>query len=281
MTDASPGALLALAEVAAREASALLLRLRASARTEVGTKSSATDMVSDADRASERLIVERLRAARPHDAILGEEQGVSAGTSGVRWVIDPLDGTTNYLYGLPCFVVSIAAVLDGAAEMDGEAVAGVVHDPVHGETFTAAAGEGAFLNGRPIAVSGHADLATALVATGFGYEAARRAQQAPVVARVLPRVRDIRRHGAAALDLCNVACGRVDAYYERGLQAWDMAAGALIVREAGGLTAAIEGGPASWTGPAPGMGPGSIVAATPALLEPLRRLVAEAEQAGG
>lgn len=265
MTDPSPRALLVLAEVTAREAGALLLHLRTTARTDVGTKSSATDMVSDADRASERLIVARLLAARPHDAILGEEGGASAGASGVRWVIDPLDGTTNYLYGLTHFAVSIAA------EVDGEAVAGVVYDPVHDEAFTASLGGGAHLNGRPIAVSGKADLATALVATGFGYEAAVRARQGPVVARVLPMVRDIRRHGASALDLCNVACGRVDAYYERGLQAWDMAAGALIVREAGGLTSAIESGPAV---------PGSMVAATPALLEPLRRLVAEAEGAG-
>jgi myo-inositol-1(or 4)-monophosphatase len=263
--DTSPRELLALAEATAREAGALLLRLRATERTGVGTKSSATDMVSDADRASERLIVERLRAVRPHDAILGEEGGASAGTSGVRWVIDPLDGTTNYLYGLSHFAVSIAA------ERDGEAVAGVVYDPVHDEMFAASLGGGADLNGRPIAVSGLADLATALVATGFGYEAAVRAQQGRVIARVLPLVRDFRRHGAAALDLCNVACGRVDAYFERGLQVWDMAAGALIVREAGGLTSAIEGGSAV---------PGSMVAATPALLEPLRQVVAEAEEAG-
>lgn len=266
MTGPSRRELLALAETTAREAGALLLRFRAAGTSGVGTKSSATDMVSDADRASERLIVERLRAARPDDAILGEEGGASAGTSGVTWVIDPLDGTTNYLYGLTHFAVSIGV------EVDGEAVAGVVYDPVHDEAFTASLGGGAHLNGRAIAVSGKADLATALVATGFGYDAEVRARQGPVVARVLPLVRDIRRHGAAALDLCNVACGRVDAYYERGLQAWDMAAGALIVREAGGLTAAIEGGPAV---------PGSMVAATPALLEPLRRLVAEADGGTG
>ncbi len=266
VTDATPRELLALAEATAREAGALLLRARAAGASGVETKSSATDMVSDADRASERLIVERLRAARPDDAILGEEGGASAGTSGVTWVIDPLDGTTNYLYGLTHFAVSIAAEVQGDEEAGGEVVAGVVYDPVQDEAFTASLGGGAHVNGRPIAVSGKADLATALVATGFGYDAEVRARQGPVVARVLPLVRDIRRHGAAALDLCNVACGRVDAYYERGLQAWDMAAGALIVREAGGLTSAIEGGPAV---------PGSMVAATPALLEPLRVLVAE------
>lgn len=266
VTDATPRELLALAEATAREAGALLLRARAAGASGVETKSSATDMVSDADRASERLIVERLRAARPDDAILGEEGGASAGSSGVRWVIDPLDGTTNYLYGLTHFAVSIAAEVQGDEEAGGEVVAGVVYDPVQDEAFTASLGGGAHVNGRPIAVSGKADLATALVATGFGYDAEVRARQGPVVARVLPLVRDIRRHGAAALDLCNVACGRVDAYYERGLQAWDMAAGALIVREAGGLTSAIEGGPAV---------PGSMVAATPALLEPLRVLVAE------
>lgn len=271
VTDATPRELLALAEATAREAGALLLRARAAGASGVETKSSATDMVSDADRASERLIVERLRAVRPHDGILGEEGGASTGSSGVRWVIDPLDGTTNYLYGLTHFAVSIAAEVRGGEGAAGEVVAGVVFDPVHGEAFTASLGGGAHLNGRPIAVSGKADLSTALVATGFGYDAEVRGRQGPVVARVLPLVRDIRRHGAAALDLCNVACGRVDAYYERGLQAWDMAAGGLIVREAGGLTSAIEGGPAV---------PGSMVAATPALHEPLRALVAEAEGEG-
>jgi myo-inositol-1(or 4)-monophosphatase len=260
VSEPDPAALLALAEAAAREAGALLLRLQAVARTEVGTKSSATDMVTDADRASERLIIERIRAERPHDAILGEEGtvGAEAGDSPMRWVIDPLDGTTNYLYRHPFFAVSIGI------EVAGVPCVGVVHDPSHGETFTAIAEGGAFLDGQPIAVSGLTDLATALVATGFNYGAEERGAQGAVVARVLPRVRDIRRHGAAALDLCWVACGRVDAYYERGLQPWDLCAGALIVREAGGVTSAIEGGPVV---------PPSVLAASPALIEPLRAVL--------
>ncbi len=259
--------LLALAVDAARAAGALLLELRGRVHSTVATKSTATDMVSEADRASERLIVARLRAARPDDAVLGEEGGAQGGArggtgrgaSGVRWVIDPLDGTTNYLYGLPAFVVSIGG------EVGGVPTVGVVYDPTRDELFTAIAGGGAYRDGRPIAVSGHTDLATALVGTGFAYEADQRAEQGRVVARVLPRVRDIRRSGAAAHDLCNVACGRLDAFYERGLQPWDLAAGELIVREAGGATGAIDGGPVA---------AGSVVAATPAILEPLRALLA-------
>jgi myo-inositol-1(or 4)-monophosphatase len=256
-----PAVLLALAEAAAREAGALLLRLQAVARSEVGTKSSLTDMVTDADRASERLIVERIRAERPGDAILGEEgtSAAAAGDSTVRWVIDPLDGTTNYLYRHPFFAVSIGV------EVDGVTRAGVVHDPSHDEMFTAVADGGAFLDGRPIAVSGLADLATALVGTGFSYLPDQREPQGAVVTRLLPRVRDVRRHGAAALDLCWVACGRLDAYYERWLGgAWDLCAGALIVREAGGVTSAIEGGPVV---------PASVLAASPALAEPLRAVL--------
>lgn len=258
-------ALLALATAIAHEAGAMLLRLRDAARTDVATKSSATDMVSDADRASERLIVERILAERPGDAILGEEGGERASTDGsrVRWVVDPLDGTTNYLYGHPAFCVSIGV------QVDGEAAVGVVFDPSLGETFAARSGGGATLNGVPIRVSAQADLATALVGTGFNYGTAERAAQGRVIAHVLPRVRDLRRRGAAALDLCWVACGRLDAYFERGLQAWDMAAGDLILCEAGGVTSAIEGGRAV---------PGSMLAAPPALAESLRALLHEAER---
>jgi myo-inositol-1(or 4)-monophosphatase len=238
MSEPDVHGLLALAEAAARDAGALLLRLQTVARTEVGTKSSQTDMVTDADRASERLIVDRIRAERPHDGILGEEgAAASGGSEGVRWVIDPLDGTTNYLYGHPFFAV----------------------------TFSAVAGGGAFLNGERVRVSGKSELATALVGTGFSYSATQRGPQGAVVTRLLPHVRDIRRHGAASLDLCWVACGRLDAYYERWLGgAWDLCAGELIVREAGGRTSAIEGGPPV---------PASVLAATPALLEPLRTLL--------
>jgi len=273
MTAASPDAppdldaLLALASAVAREAGAALLRLREVARTDVATKSSATDMVSDADRASERLIVERILTARPGDAFLGEEGGERTSTVGsrVRWVVDPLDGTTNYLYGIPFFSVSIAA------EVDGVAAVGVIYDPSRDELFEAVRGRGATCNGRPIAPTAKAELATALVDTGFDYDAGRRAVQGRVLAHVIPRVRDVRRHGAASLDLAWVACGRADAYHERGLGgAWDMAAGDLIVREAGGRTASLDGGPAS---------PASVVAAGPLLLQPLLALLHEAERA--
>ncbi|MEA2451109.1 MAG: monophosphatase, partial [Thermoleophilaceae bacterium] len=170
------------------------------------------------------------------DALVGEEGSGDEGTSGRRWVVDPLDGTTNYLYRFPAWCVSVAL-----EDSDG-GLAGVVHDALGGETFRATRGGGAERNGEPIAVNDHDDLATALVATGFGYDADVRAGQAEVVRTVLPRVRDLRRAGAAALDLCYVACGRLDGYFERGVNHWDYAAGALIVREAGGATLPLEGG---------------------------------------
>jgi fructose-1,6-bisphosphatase/inositol monophosphatase family enzyme len=202
----------------------------------VDTKSSQTDMVSEADHEAEAAIAELLRAERPDDALVSEEGAGGSGTSGRRWVVDPLDGTTNYLYRFPAWGVSVAL-----EDADG-GLAGVVHDPVGGETFRAARGAGAELNGRPIRVRDHGRLDTALVGTGFGYDPNVRAGQADVLRRVLPRVRDIRRAGAAALDLCSVACGRLDGYYERGINHWDWAAGALIVREAGGEVVPLEGG---------------------------------------
>lgn len=230
-----PRELLAVAERLAAEATALL-RDGAGHVRGVDTKTSPTDMVTASDRASERLIVAGLRHARPDDAVLGEEGTSVAGTSGVRWVVDPLDGTTNFLYGLPAFAVSIAAEVDGVTEI------GVVADVARGETFTAVRGGGAFLDGTPLRCNDAVDLATALVGTGFGYDADRRARQGQVVARVLPLVRDIRRVGAAALDLCWVAAGRLDAYYERGLQPWDLAAGALVAAEAGAVVGDLGGG---------------------------------------
>ncbi|MFN2606269.1 MAG: inositol monophosphatase family protein [Acidimicrobiales bacterium] len=256
-----PAELLDLAVAVASEAADLLAGGQASARADVATKTSATDMVTDMDRASEALVVGRLLGARPHDAVLAEEGASRDGTSGVRWVVDPLDGTTNYLYGHPTFGVSIAA------ELDGRTLVGVVADPTRGEIFTATAGRGAYLNGRRLAVSGGTDLASALVATGFSYVAERRARQARLLVHVLPRVRDVRRHGAAALDLCWVACARVDAYYESDLKPWDLAAGALVASEAGAVVEGLDG-------PVPGSG--SVLAATPALAEPLRRLLSEA-----
>jgi myo-inositol-1(or 4)-monophosphatase len=214
--------------------------------------------VTAADRASERLVVEGIRAARPDDGILGEEGTADSGTSGVRWVIDPLDGTTNFLYGLPAFAVSIAVEVDGTTEV------GVVVDAARHETFTAVRGRGAHLDGRRLRVNGADQLATALIGTGFSYDAARRARQGAVVAQVLPLVRDIRRVGAAALDLCWVAAGRLDGFYEKGLAPWDLGAGALIAAEAGARVGDLAGGPAS----------GAFTLATaPVLFEPLRALL--------
>jgi len=252
--------LLDLAVRLAGQAGELLLRSVADRGAGGTAKTSLTDLVTDADRASEALIVEGIHRARPDDAIVGEEGADHRGTSGVTWVIDPLDGTTNYLYGHHSFAVSIGVEVDGVAE------AGVVAAPALGEVFAAARGGGASRNGEPITVSGHDDLATALVGTGFGYAAEARAAQGAVVARVLPHVRDIRRGGSAALDLCWVACGRLDGYYEAGLQRWDMAAGVLIATEAGAVTAGLSGGPPV---------PGSVLAATPGVARALLRLLDE------
>jgi myo-inositol-1(or 4)-monophosphatase len=255
-----PAELLDLATTAAQRAADLLVDGFGRARATVETKSTATDMVSEMDRASERLIVSTLLAARPDDGVVAEEGGATPGTSGLRWVIDPLDGTTNYLYGHPGWAVSVAA------EDEAGVVAGVVIDPLHHDVFTATRGGGARRNGEPIACSSLDDLGTALLATGFGYAAERRRGQAQVLVELLPRIRDIRRMGAAAVDLCSVACGRVDGYFERGLAWWDLAAGGLVAAESGAHLSAIDGGPA-------GPDAGSIVAAGPGLFGTLRELL--------
>jgi myo-inositol-1(or 4)-monophosphatase len=253
-----PWALIELATGAAREAVSLLLDGLGRTRVSVETKSTATDMVSEMDRASEQLIVSTLLRARPDDGVVGEEGGAVSGSSGLRWVIDPLDGTTNYLYGHPGWSVSIAA------EDDDGVVVGVVADAMHGEVFTAVRGAGAWRDGEPIRCSDKADLATALVGTGFGYAAQRRQAQAAVLVGLLPRIRDIRRMGAASVDLCWVGCGRLDAFFERGLAPWDLAAGGLIAAEAGAVVSAIDGGPVRAD---------SILAAPPSLITPLRDLL--------
>jgi myo-inositol-1(or 4)-monophosphatase len=216
-----------LAETVAREAGAQLREAFAGPGVNVQAKSSPTDLVSEADHAAERLIRERLAAARPDDGILGEEGSDEPGTSGVRWVVDPLDGTVNFLFGIPQWAVSIAA-----EDADG-ALVGVVYDPMRDELFSAERGGAPTLDGRPISPSTKRDLATSLVGTGFGYDAEVRRAQAVVAARLLPEVRDLRRFGAAAIDLAWTACGRLDAYYEHGLNAWDLAAGGLICECAG------------------------------------------------
>lgn len=218
-------------------------------------KSSSTDMVSAADRDAEALIRRGLREARPDDGLLGEEGSHRESGSGRRWVVDPLDGTTNFLYGLPQWAVSIA--------LEGEV--GVVYDPVRDELFAAQRGSGAALNGEVLRLGAPPSLSTALVATGFGYDAERRGKQGAVIGRVLPRVRDLRRAGAAALDLCWLAAGRVDAYYERGLNAWDWAAARIVVAEAGGAVADLE------------REPHGLAAAHPDLLPQLLELLEDAE----
>jgi myo-inositol-1(or 4)-monophosphatase len=253
--------LLALARDAARAAGAILLERFGAAPEGVGTKTSATDPVSDADRDAERAIRALLAERRPGDAILGEEEGESAarGESGVRWVVDPLDGTVNYLFGHPQWCVSVAC------EDAGGAIAGVVLDPLRGEEFAVTRGGRPLLNGAPLpGLQSKDDLAVALVATGFAYDADARARQADTLLRVLPRVRDVRRAGSAALDLAWTAAGRCDAYYERGVKHWDYAAGALLCARAGLAVRELP--------PRDGEAAGLLVAPR-ALLEPLAELV--------
>jgi myo-inositol-1(or 4)-monophosphatase len=259
----TPSELLEIALDAAGQAGRLLA---GAGRTEVAAvKSSPTDVVTEMDRAAEELIKETIRVVRPEDGFLAEESGVEESASPVRWVVDPLDGTVNYLYGLADWAVSIAA------EVDGTVVAGVVEVPRHGETFAAVSGEGAWLvtadgTRTRLRCPAGPELPQALVATGFGYQAGRRRVQGEVVAAMLPEIRDIRRGGSAAVDLCHVAAGRVDGYYERGLNPWDFAAGALIAGEAG----ATVGGLGSAQ-----PGPSMTIAAGPRLYPLLAAALAE------
>ncbi len=230
----------------------------------LSTKSTATDLVTEVDRWSEAEIVSRILDSRPGDSILGEEGTGVDGTSGVRWVVDPIDGTTNFVYGHPGFSVSISV------EVDNEPVAGVVLDPLLDDVFAAAVGHGTTRNGQPVQVSGTTDLTTALVATGFSYDPDRRGRQAEVLVGLLPQIRDIRRMGGAAIDLASVSCGRVDAYFEQGLNPWDFTAGTVLVSEAGGRVTDLDEQP----------GNGNLVVAAPAaihgpLLDLLRALGAD------
>jgi myo-inositol-1(or 4)-monophosphatase len=234
---------LELAERAARAGGEVLMAYYGRAPLGLASKSSVTDPVSDADREAERAIRELLERERPDDGLMAEEGSRSEAASGRRWVVDPLDGTVNFLYGFPAWAVSVAL-----EDSDGLA-AGVVHSPVNRETFCASRGRGAFLvadgERRPLRVRDCRELGRAMVATGFSYEPARRAQQAEIVRELLPRARDIRRAGAAALDLAWLAAGRLDAFYEAGLKRWDWAAGHLMIEEAGGATAWLDGEPAT------------------------------------
>lgn len=225
--------LLAIARRIALDAGALAARRRSEGVEVAASKSSSVDIVTEADRETEKLIRDALASARPHDGFFGEESGAEKGTSGLTWIVDPIDGTVNFLYGIPHYAVSIAVVEGEPDPLTWTTLAGVVVNPASGETFTASAGGGAFLNGDPIHVAEPVDLSQALVATGFAYDSAERGRQGTVISQLLPQVRDIRRMGTASLDLCFVACGRLNAYFERTLSPWDHAAGALIAREAG------------------------------------------------
>jgi myo-inositol-1(or 4)-monophosphatase len=225
------GDLLDIAIEVAVEAAELARTAREAAIHDVDTKTSETDVVTAADVAVERLVRERLAERRPGEPVLGEEEAGGSGApgGGVCWVVDPIDGTVNYLYGLPWYAVSLAA------QVDGESVAAAVVEPASGRRWTATRGGGAFLDGRRLRVSSATRLELSLISTGFAYRAERRSRQAAAMASLLGRVRDIRRPGAASLDLCAVAAGWVDGYFEHGLHRWDWAGGALIAAEAGAV----------------------------------------------
>ena len=262
----SDQALLALARETAHEAATLIRERRPEGRVDIAaTKSSPTDAVTEVDMAAERLIRERIGAARPDDGFVGEEGGRQPGTSGVDWVVDPIDGTVNFVFGIPAYAVSIGV------EVDGVVRAGVVVDVPFDREYTAIRGEGSWRRDGggpavPMRVPDTSDLTRALVGTGFGYEPKQRARQAEAVAALLPQVGDVRRIGSAALDLCSVAAGLYDAYVEEGLQAWDRAAGVLVAREAGAVVTGLHDDEPDER---------LVIAAGPALFERFRALVAE------
>jgi myo-inositol-1(or 4)-monophosphatase len=239
---------------------------RASGSMNVDTKSTLTDLVTEYDKASEKLVVKGITSARPLDGIIGEEGTSKPGTSGIDWLIDPIDGTTNFYYDLPMWAVSI-----GITDADGIRL-GVVFAPALGEIYTAVRGHGAFRNGQPIHVSGLTDLSTALFATGFAYKQAKRVWQTRMLSAFIGSVRDVRRMGAASLDLCSVACGRVDAYAEEGLGPWDLAGGHIIALEAGAVATDWSGGP---------IRPGQVCVSTPGIARELRQVFAIALAAAG
>jgi myo-inositol-1(or 4)-monophosphatase len=267
-TSDTPTELLATAISVVRPAADRARRMRQEPVGLFSTKSTDTDVVTEADREVERAMVAALRRARPHDSVLGEEFGLESARerSHVRWVLDPIDGTVNYLYGIEWYAVSLAA------EVDGTVVAGVVRDAASGQEWTAAAGRGAWREGVRLHGSSQTVLSQALVGTGFGYAPERRAHQAAVLAGLIDKVRDIRRLGSAALDLCLAAQGAIDAFFEKGLHPWDHAAGGLIAAEAGLQVAGLHGAAA---------GAELLIAAPPALFGPLHDHLARLDAAGG
>ncbi|MBT1677131.1 inositol monophosphatase family protein [Curtobacterium aurantiacum] len=264
--DLTPSQFADLAESIARDAAALAARRRAEGVEVADRKSSIVDVVTAADREVEALIRARIAEARPDDAFHGEESGSASGASGITWVVDPIDGTVNYLYGSAEYGVSIGVVRGAPDPMTWEPIAGVVVAPATGTVFRAAVGQGATRDGQPLSVATPASLAETLVATGFGYTADRRREQVGVLAGLIGEVRDIRRGGAASLDCCAVGAGVVDAYYERGINPWDMAGGALVAQEAGATIRIWEAG-----------GTRSYLFASPAVADDLEALVRRLE----
>jgi myo-inositol-1(or 4)-monophosphatase len=266
VTAHDPIALMNVAAAVARRAGDTIVIGRRSGDRRAHTKSTPTDMVTVWDARSEEQIVTELSERRPHDGVVAEEGSARPSSSGVSWLVDPIDGTTNFLYGLAGFAVSIAAVDDA-----GRSLAGAVFLPMTRELFVAARGHGAWLAGRRLQCSATTDLAHALVGTGFAYDAELRRRQGVRIANLVGSVRDIRRVGAAAPDLCYVADGRLDAYFEENLQAWDVAAGRLIAEEAGALVTSFDGGSAD---------PSRVLAATPGIHAPLVDLLRDADLSG-
>ncbi|MDL5485735.1 inositol monophosphatase family protein [Microbacterium wangruii] len=232
----------ALAVDIAAEAGELAHRRRAEGVSISASKSALADIVTEADREVENLIRDRLSAARPGDGFLGEESEADRGTTGITWVVDPIDGTVNYAYGIPSYAVSIAAVSGEPDPRAWQALAGAVYAPALGEMFRAERGGGAWLGDERLRVNSDLNPAGSLLATGFGYDPATHAPQLALLGRVMPLARDIRRIGVASLDLAYVAAGRLDGYFERGLNPWDHAAGVLMVQEAGGIAVGVDGG---------------------------------------
>ena len=261
MTSGIADELLDVAKRLARAAGDMALAGRKAGLHNVQTKSTGTDMVTEFDRASEAMIFDGLRASRPNDSVVGEEGAAHSGSSEITWYIDPIDGTTNFLYALPNWAVSI-----GSADEHGP-LAGVVYIPALNEMFTATRGGGAFLNDQRIQCNDISDVSQALVCTGFSYSAANRTVQARRVSRLIHNIRDIRRFGAASIDLCFVACGRLDAYFEENLFPWDIAAGELIAREAGCQSGDFSGGPVR---------PAELLVSPPKIFAPLSALITAA-----
>ena len=265
----SPQELRDIATAIALDAGKLILQRRTEGVKVAATKSTVIDVVTEADKECEAFITERIAQLRPDDGVFGEEGAQKESTSGLTWIIDPIDGTVNYLYNIPAYAVSIAVVEGLPDPATWKQLAGAVYNPVTQELFSAAQGLGATLSlgsgaEFPLAVSNETDIRHALVATGFGYDSERRRDQAQTLLNVAPVVRDIRRAGSAALDLCSVAAGRLDGYFEKGTKPWDHAAGSLIVREAGGVVAGLRG-----TAESDDM----IIASSPSLFSQLEKLL--------